>query len=355
MKHIAQVVQHLRPGGIETMALDLADFCESHEKTYIISLEGELEQALTVWPRLEPYKEQLIFLNKQAGIRLKLVHQLKNLFKRLNISSVHSHHIGPLLYAGFAARLAKVSHLTHTEHDAWHLDNTKRCLLQRLTVKLLKPTLVADAESVASNLKTKLKQQRVHVIRNGIDTQRFIQGDKQLARQQLQLPKHALLVGCSGRLEEVKGQRILIDALSILPEEVHLVLAGTGSTQNDLIRQTTQLKLTERVHFLGRVDDMPCFYQALDAFCLPSFNEGFPLSPLEAQACNIPAVITNVGGAHETLCPDSGSLAEAGNPNMLAAQLSNILTRQHTVSPRPFVKQTADVRQMAKAYALLRQ
>ena len=178
MTMIAQVVQHMSPGGIETMALDLADFCQDNEKTIIISLEGDLESAIKQWPRLKPYKDRLIFLNKQPGNKPSLIFKLRNLFKQLNIDVVHTHHIGPLLYAGMAARLAGIRHLIHTEHDAWHLNNKKRRSLQRLVIFMTRPKLVADAATVAKAMKKHLKTKQINTVYNGIDTYRFKPGDQ---------------------------------------------------------------------------------------------------------------------------------------------------------------------------------
>jgi len=277
------------------------------------------------------------------------------MLKQLGADAVHTHHIGPLLYAGLAARMAGVKSLIHTEHDAWHLNNPRRRNLQRRILKLLKPQLVADADTVAANMKKWLHCDDVLIIHNGIDTERFIPGDKVVARKRLGLPQDVQIIGCSGRLEEVKGQRILIDALEILPDNVHLTLAGIGSAEDALREQVARLGLGSRVHFMGRIDDMTTFYQALDIFCLPSFNEGFPLSPLEAQACNIPALVTNVGGSHETLCPNSGELVPKGDAKSMALRMHRMLLTHNGNSPRKFIQQQCDVRLMAGAYAALRQ
>ena len=357
MSTVVQVVQHLKPGGIETMALDLANFCESDETTLIVSLEGGLKTALGNWPRLQSISAKLIFLGKKPGLNLLLIIRLMRLFKRLKVKVVHTHHIGPLLYAGLAARLAGIDCLIHTEHDAWHLTNARRRNLQRWVIRMTRPILVADAESVATSMQHFLKLKNLRVIRNGIDIERFIPGDRTAARQVLSLPQDVQLIGCSGRLETVKGQKTLIYALADLPACVHLALAGTGSTENKLRRLSRTLKLSDRVHFLGHIDEMPGFYQALDIFCLPSLNEGFPLSPLEAQACNIPAAVTDVGGASETLCPYSGALIPPENAAAMASTLRNMLVpkeRNLQRCPRDFIQKQGDIHLMAQAYARLR-
>lgn len=354
VKKIIQVVQHLRPGGIETLSLDLASFSAADEQVFIVSLEGDLESALLQWPRLTPYKDQLIFMNKQPGVSTAIVSELITLFKQLDADTVHSHHIGPLLYAGLAARLAGIRHFIHTEHDAWHLSNFKRRAIQKCALTCLQPKLVADAETVAANMHNYLGEStRINVINNGIDTQYFIPGDKVSARQALGLPSGVTLIGCGGRLETVKGQQILIQAMQHLPQ-FHLALAGIGTLEQELRDLTVELGLTDRVHFLGRIDDMPTFYQALDLFCLPSLNEGFPLSPLEAQACNIEAIVTDVGGAKETLCPNTGALVPANNVKQLAMALFDTFNKNTVVLPREYITAHNDVRVMTKAYASLR-
>jgi glycosyltransferase involved in cell wall biosynthesis len=354
MKTVIQVVQHLTPGGIETMALDLTTFCNDNEKAFIISLEGDIETAIAAWPRLEAFKDQIIFLGKKPGTKPGLVLALMKQFKRLNAGTVHSHHIGPLVYAGLAARMSGVRCLIHTEHDAWHLDDLRRRKLARWSIKLLRPLLVADADTVAENMKKRLHCNDIRVIHNGINTERFVPGNKTPARQLFDLPQGAPLIGCSGRLEVVKGQEVLIKAMTWLPSDVHLALAGTGSTEKALRKQAKEEGVESRVHFLGRIDEMPSFYQALDVFCLPSFNEGLPLSPLEAQACSIPSVVTDVGGAHESLCPNTGKLTPSGDARTMAFNLLEKLQQLHDHNPRDFVEKQGNVRTMANSYAQLR-
>ena len=90
---------------------------------------------------------------------------------------------------------------------------------------------------------------------------------------------------------------------------------------------------------IGHVEDMASFYNALDIFCLPSLQEGFPLTPLEAQACNIRVVVSDVGGSKDTLCPMTGIAVPAGNVDALAKSLLSMLQYNETFSPREFIKE----------------
>lgn len=354
MKTVVQVVQHLKPGGIETMALDLQKYKLESEQVFIVSLEGKLQESLEQWPRLKEFSDHLIFLDKPDGFDFKTVFKLRDLFRKMKVDSVHTHHVGPLFYGGIAARIAGIKQIIHTEHDAWHLESPKRAKMMKRLIKFVKPIVVADANIVSNVVQNKLKIEAPRVILNGINTLRFKPKNKTQARKKFGLPLNKKIIGCSGRLEKVKGQDNLIDAIYSLPEKYHLAIAGTGSLEKSLKDHTRELGLNDRVHFLGLVDDMPEFYSSLDLFCLPSLNEGFPLSTLEAQACGVRSIASDVGGSRETLCPKSGKLIATQGRLSIKRAILELMSDDKRYDPRAFVVKNADVAKMAKSYASLR-
>lgn len=349
---IVQIVQHLRPGGIETMALELLKELEEKADIYIFSLEGNKSDALRDWPRLAQVEPQLRFFDKQPGLTPALIKKLIKSLKEVNATSIHSHHIGPLLYGGIAARWLKLPHI-HTEHDAWHLNAPANRRLQNLLLRSLKPTLVADCDAVAAELRTYFPHITPEVILNGIDTNRFIptslKGKKE-SRARLRLPCQGTIVGCAARLESVKGHEFLLKALSKTHTDISLALAGSGSLRKHLEHLANKLGIRDRVYFLGHLDDTLSFYHAIDLFCLPSLNEGLPLSPLEAQACGIPVIVTDVGGSRSIVCPQSGDVIRPGN----VQALQHAILRQHFTppreNPRNFVVNTGNLEKTALAY-----
>ena len=350
---ILQVVQHLRPGGIETMALELMKQLLPEHDIHIVSLEGEQQAALKAWPRLALYKSQLHFLNKEPGIHAATFSKLFTLIKHLNPSVIHTHHIGPLFYAGI---MGKICHLTthiHTEHDAWHLLNKKHQSLQGQLLKIVKPVLVADCHQVAAQLVHHFPQQHPVVILNGIDVDSFVPplgNQKQQQRKKLGLPERGFLIGCAARLEEVKNHAKLLRSISCIDADVSLVLAGDGSLRQSLVNMCRDLGISDKVYFLGALNDVLPFYQSIDLFCLASNHEGLPLSPLEAQACAVPTILTDVGGCKSIICPTTGQLIEANNPVMLQRAILKQLSLHKHLSPRPFALNVGSLSNTAKAY-----
>lgn len=350
---VIHVVQHLSPGGLEALALNMLSFANPKQNVLIVSLEGSKADSIANWPRLSTLQDQLIFLEKPAGFQLKTLIQLYRLFRVLKPSVVHTHHIGPILYGAIAARLAGIKARIHTEHDAWHLENKKHRSLQYLALKMAKPYIVADAALVRAQVLNYFDYPEITVIKNGIDCQKFFAGSKHLARQMLGLSLTNPIIGSAGRLETVKGHDVLIEAFALLPNNIQLVIAGDGSQRAKLQHQVEQLGLSERVIFLGLVEDMTRFYQSLDLFCLPSRSEGFPLSTLESQACDIVTLASDVGATKETLCPETGYLFASEDPDALADCINQALHRTHTGSPREFVLRHNDIRDMMRAYEML--
>lgn len=349
---IVQVVQHLRPGGIEVMSLDLLYKMRMKADVYIFSLEGDLESALKEWPRLDEYKQHLRFFNKQPGISFKLILKLKSALNEVNASAVHTHHIGPLMYGGFAAKLLHLTHV-HTEHDTWHLNANSNRKLQKKLMQLFRPIVVADCEAVASRLIKEFPFIKPKVILNGIDTQHFVPPSvrqKLICRKELNLPKHSFLIGCAARLETVKGHELLLKALHHSSQDISLVLAGSGSLRRHLEKTAERLRIADRVFFLGHLDDTLPFYQAIDLFCLPSLNEGLPLSPLEAQACGVPTIVTDVGGCKDVVCPTASTVIK---PRSIQALIIAIVSQHYfksSTNPRDFVLRTGNLTKTADSY-----
>jgi glycosyltransferase involved in cell wall biosynthesis len=355
MQHITlQVVQHLQLGGIEKLVLNLARFASPCHKVYIVALEGNKKTAIKQWPELRAFESQLFFLNKPAGIKFSTVIKLKKLISTLNVTMLHSHHIGPLLYSRLALLGHKATHI-HTEHDSWHLADKKQCRLTRCLLNTNRVKLVADAPRIAYQLEKQLLLSPDHVICNGIDTQYFTPGNQLIARKQFNLPLDKKLIGCAGRLVEEKGIDTLIRALHELPEDHHLVVAGDGPKLLQLKAEAKKWHVADRIHWLGYCAQMRNFYRAIDVFCMPSRQEGLPLALLEAQSCGNSIVATKVGAIPDLICPQTGFLVPPDDENALTTALIQALNQDPNTTTQTihFIQHQADVRTMTAAYEAL--
>ena len=356
MTSVVHIVQRMAPGGIETLVLDLAT---RDARILVVSLEGDAADLVAQWPRLDAIADRLVALGKTPGVVPNLVLALAAILRRSGVIAIVAHHVGPLIYGGIAARLAGIATRIHVEHDAWHYEDRGRARLSRVVDFLVRPRRVAVSEATAHHADAALAGGTALVIPNGVDLEMFRLRDRGQARLHLSLPVDVPLVGSVGRLVRVKGHDLLIEACRYLSSGVHVALAGDGPELAPLRERAARLGLADRVHFLGHVDRPEDVYPAFDVFCLPSRAEGFPRSLIEAQACGIPVVATDVGGVREAVCPGTGRVVAPEHPRALASALAEALelpvapARSPPATPRAFVDPGFSLDRTVAAYRAL--
>jgi UDP-glucose:(heptosyl)LPS alpha-1,3-glucosyltransferase len=166
-------------------------------------------------------------------------------------------------------------------------------------------------------------EDRLHVIYNAVDSQAFSPQLKEhhraAIRGKLGVPEEAtvfLLVG-SGYVR--KGVATAIAALSRLPGDTYLFVAGRDKSRARYKRLARRLGVAQRVALLGPHDDVRPFYGAADAFVLPTLYDPCPNAALEAMACGLPVVTsTKCGAAELVLEHEAGFVCPSRDVDSLA-------------------------------------
>jgi teichuronic acid biosynthesis glycosyltransferase TuaC len=152
---------------------------------------------------------------------------------------------------------------------------------------------------------------KIQVVGNGVDTTKFHPVDRTEARRRFSLPLEAKVMISVGALVKRKGFHRVIEVLPELLEaepDLHYLVVGGGSSEGDrraeLGQQVKKLGLEKQVHFLGVMpsDKIKWPLCAADLFVLATSNEGWANVFLEAMACGLPVITTNVGGNAEVVC-----------------------------------------------------
>ncbi len=165
---------------------------------------------------------------------------------------------------------------------------------------------------------------RVTVLRNGVDLELFRPVDRQAAREALGLTRRTL--ASVGLLIDRKGHHHIIRALKQLPE-TDLLIAGDGPDRRALERLAQEEGVSDRVRFLGSVDQnrLREIYNAVDALVLASSREGWANVLLEAMACGTPVVASAVWGTPEVVArPEAGVLMPSLDPQGVAAGVTSL-------------------------------
>lgn len=171
-------------------------------------------------------------------------------------------------------------------------------------------------------------REKLYVMRNGVDLERFAPIDKKLAREALGLPAKKQILLSVGHLVERKGHHVAIEALGILPMETMLVIAGKGPDLAQLQTLAKRLSVQDRVIFAGQIEnaELKRWYSAADALVLCSSREGWANVLLEAMACGTPVIATDIWGTPEVLStPAAGRLMNERSPAALLAAWQDLL------------------------------
>jgi glycosyltransferase involved in cell wall biosynthesis len=188
--------------------------------------------------------------------------------------------------------------------------------------------VVAVSDEVKQRLlKAGVREEKIHLVRNGIDLRPF---DNAVPSLREDLTSGAsLLVGLVGRLAWEKGIDIFLGAAArVLVEfpKAKFVVVGEGPDRDRLERLIDDLKIRESISMLGRRDDMPSVYASLDVMVSSSRQEGLPMAILEGMASGLPLVATDVGDvATMVLDGRTGVLVPAGDKNLLAGAIVELL------------------------------
>ncbi len=166
------------------------------------------------------------------------------------------------------------------------------------------------------------RNDQIKFVPNGIDTSK---------PPVLPIDNQLLSIGYCGRLREIKGVHVLLDAFAMVLEQnpeqpMRLCIAGTGETSAALLGQAKSLGISEHVQWLGLVEETAPFFQSLDIYVQPSFAEGLPNSVMEAMVEQRPVIASDIGGNNELVEHGiSGLLFDAGDAAMLAEQIMRLI------------------------------
>jgi len=202
----------------------------------------------------------------------------------------------------------------------------------------------------------------ISVIPNGVDTRRFTPVDpprRAALRQSLGITPGEMAIGIVGSLTPIKRHDLLLDAFASVASDAPslvMVIAGDGPLRGALEVRAAALGIDRRVHFLGPRKNIATILPALDLYVCASDSEGQSNAVLEALACGLAIISTDVGDHHELIIrPRAGIVIPSGDPMALAKALRQLCAgtelRQKAGARARRVAERHDVETMARRYA----
>ena len=301
----------------------ILQFCHCHygpfldvARQYSSLFRGREYKVLTVYltgeesgaARAGSASDEVIFLNFKSrdirGLKIVAICALKRIVASRDIALIIAHRFKPIYIACLASSLPVIG----VHHAFGDYDRAPRRWFAEIFSKRL--ALLAVSDAVRDDIRKRLPNwaaDRIETLHNRLDLEAALSEivPREQARQSLGIPQQGVVVGNVGRLHPDKDQATLIAAfaaaLSNLPPEALLVIAGSGPLDGELKLLAQKLGIGESVRFLGQVPNVRSLFAAFDLFVLSSDHEPFGMVLLEAMAAAVPVIATDCGGAPEVV------------------------------------------------------
>jgi len=314
MKKITFLINSLTSGGAEkVLSVIITELIEQKFEVELLCIERDDVQPLPP----EVKRVYLSSLTKYDSNIKKFIYlpylalKLKKHIRKSNITLIQSH----IYRANFINLLAK---LFGSKHKAQVVEVTSigylmgGSLSQKINLFLVK-TLYKYADMVIFKAK-KMKSEYIKYINNNssytiIHNPYDIEKIERLACEPIddfEFKKSKKYITTVSRLSKEKQHKKMMEALLELEESIELIIIGDGIIIDELEEYAKLLKLSKRVHFLGKKSNPFKYVKASDIFLLASKGEGFPNVLVEAMICGTPVISTDcISGPREILAPST--------------------------------------------------
>ena len=296
---VAQIMGKMNRGGVEAVVMNYYRAMDKTKVQFDFFVDADSEF---------PQKEEL----EQAGAGVFMLppysrmwawqKQLTKQLRQGRYSIVHAHintmNVFPMLCAWRAGVPVRICHNHSTAHPGEGKKTVLKYLLRPFN-RLFATHWFACGRKAAEWMygRQAVEHNRVVVLPNAIDTTRFAFDEAQRVqiREQLEIEPDVLVLGHVGRFCYQKNHRFLIEIFAELHQmtKSRLLLIGEGELTQSIRDLVHQKGLEKEVIFLGGKQDTAPYYNAMDAFCLPSFYEGLPVVAIEAQCSGLPCLLSD--------------------------------------------------------------
>lgn len=301
--------------------------CFFRDKGYDVSVislnDGEIE-GVKVYSMAIKVENQG---NSIAKLRyLKNIMKIRKLVKEINPDILHAHYATSY---GLIGSLVNYKPYVISVWGSDVYDFPKKSFIHKgiLKYNLKKADLVLSTSKVMAEETNKYTKKEIPITPFGVDIEKFKPSNKFTTNDE------EIVIGTVKTLEENYGIDYLIKAFQIVMKRnknlsLKLRIAGKGSKEKELKNLCKEFNIEESVEFLGFVNqkEVPNVFNSFDIAVFPSIFESFGVAAVEAEACGVPVIVSDVGGLMEATNPEYSSLVfKKKDINDLAEKIETLL------------------------------
>jgi glycosyltransferase involved in cell wall biosynthesis len=329
------VISSLEHGGAERQVIHLANHLPTKDfDVHICSLSSLVPMAENLRNR-----GQLHVVEKTWRFDTSVVARVAQLMRELRIQIAHAFLFDAEIVTRLAARWAGVPVVVASERNTDYQHPLSHELALRLTRSFFDVMIANSSSGKQFNIRTLgLPANRIHVIHNGVDVTRFRPEDRTAARRKLDLPVDDHVIGMAASFKRQKRHgdffKVAQALLGRFPNTWFLCAGeplrdnqqGAEDYHREMRSLVENLRIKDRVRFVGKRDDMPTVFNACDVTMLTSSREGTPNVLLESMACGVPVIATDVAD-NAYVVPDGrvGYIVPLGDVDRMVDRAATLL------------------------------
>ena len=325
---ILYIIPNLEVAGAEQHLINLASNLDNRGFEVLICC---IKKPGKLGERFKEVGGDIICLKRRSIYDLRIMLDIHRLIKRNGFDIVHTYLFGFHYLAGIPARLCGVPVVISSRREiaVWKKRHHRflENLGNRFTDKVVSCSRAAREFAVGSE---NLPGEKILTIYNGVDLKKFFpRPPSACILEEFGLGKEDKIIGMVTKFASVKDPETLLKAVNEIRKtypRIKCLLVGDGPLKESLKLKVESLKLGNNIIFPGKRNDITRILSIMDVFVLTSLIEGLPNTILEAMACGLPVVATNVGGIPEVVeNGKSGILVEPRDYSSIADAVVNLL------------------------------
>lgn len=308
---IFQVIPQLSEGGAERFVIDLCNaLIDNHPCQISLIVFFNIDKNHVLVRDLDP-RIEIIELNKKFGFDYSIFGKLDRLVKKHKPQVIHTH-LNAFEYMSYVIfKYKKGINFINTIHNSpeWMYSDWKKRSINALLYRLHRVTPVIISSDSIPEFKKLFSSSTATLIFNGrpmVAMSPAIQSVQAEVSSYKKSPRTKVFINLA-RISPQKNQVMLVEAFNTLiekGEDIVLLIVGTPWDQELLAKLKSKIK--DRIHLLGYKNNPSDYLSGCDAFCLSSFNEGMPISLIEAIQLGIIPICTPAGGVKDIITASIG-------------------------------------------------
>ncbi len=331
---VLHIIDHLGFGGAQTIMKGIFESQQKNKNIFLCVLRKKHNRVLEI------QHENVTNYNTKAKFSFTPIKKIRGLILKNNINILHCHLFKAQIFGFILKRVFfPAIYLIFHEHGAIigsDNDNIVENYLYRkfITISARNVNIyIAVSNAIKDKLieKAALSKDKIVTLYNFVDLNKFNPQklvDVRMEQKRLGIQQDDFVVGFAGRIVERKGWREYIEAAEILLKtlpNIKFLIAGDGHEKYHLLHIIERDCFQDKIIFLGYIADTIQFYSYLHCFVMPSLWEPMGMTELEAQACGIPVIATNIPGLNEIVQHNyNGLLFELKNTQDLAEKIKRL-------------------------------